>query len=93
MTAVVLLSSACAGEFVTKEEFNKFLEQYNKNEAENQQLKKQNEELAKQVQALQVESKQVALDTKLDSYLSPDEAATKRSHDVGLAAVGGRRNF
>ncbi len=84
LAAHALLCAARAGDYVTKEEFNRFLEQYQKNEAENKELKKKNEELALQVQALQAESKEAKLESRIDSLLPPNEVTDKRSYDHDL---------
>src|SRR5438067_2213037 len=94
LSTCVLLSAARAGEFLTKEEFNKFLEQYQKNEAENKKLREKNADLEEQVQALQAERKEAALESKIDSFLKPGEAPIKRARgDTDVSTRSGSTKF
>lgn len=84
----LLLCVACAAEYVTKDEFEKFLKELEKNKAETQVLKEQNAGLAKEVQALQSATKQAALDSKIDVYLAPQDAPAKPAPVIGLMRSG-----
>lgn len=68
----LLFCSVSAADYVTKEEFETFKKELEKNKAETQALKDQNVGLIREVQALQSATKQASLESKIDNYSDSD---------------------
>lgn len=60
------LAVSAGEEFLTKDEFNKFLQEYRKNETENAKLRAQNAQLKQQVETLEATQTKITLESKLD---------------------------
>ena len=69
-----------AEEYVTKDEFNKFLEEYRKNVEENKKLREQNTDLKQEVETLKTVSSEVKIDEQVDKLVG--ESVRKLREDI-----------
>jgi hypothetical protein len=81
-------SLASAADFVTQEDFQKFVADFEKFKTENAALKVQNEQLRKSVDELQLKAKPAELAEKPNKALTPDPGGRDCSEDLDALRSG-----